>query len=335
MARLRNRLLYGADWTDGEKLRWHRDKRFTFQGLKNIAEDSGCIVDDPFEWKLALWPSPRDADITVELLEQWREELIEAGYLVPYTVDGKRYLFIVELPKRERPRNPQAPDLPLPPWVTYTTRGEGRGKRIEYHFADYRDTVQPASGDRSTTVQSSSGDRSTSPTQHTTTQHTTTQRSTTQLTTPPDRENTSAGRPTDGRRTSAADELFERFWSVYPKRVEKAKARRAWTARLRQGRSPEDIVRAAELYAQQCESEGTPQRFIKHPATFIGSNEPYLDYLSGSAGAPDPHDLSPDQIAALCDGDALADLCTSTHGDVIDGEADELDTAHTHEGSTT
>lgn len=126
MSRLRNRIRKAEYFTDGELLRWHRDKRATYSGLWAIAEDSGCLEDDPFAWKLAVWASPLDADITVEKLEQWRDELIAAGKLLPYEANGKRYLFIRNFHKHESPRNPQRPDLPLPPWVSHRREKHSR-----------------------------------------------------------------------------------------------------------------------------------------------------------------------------------------------------------------
>ena len=76
-------------WTDPELLRWPREKRFTYQGIWALAEDSGCLEDDPFGWKLLLWPSPVDADITVERLGEWRDELVAAGKAIPYEAEGK------------------------------------------------------------------------------------------------------------------------------------------------------------------------------------------------------------------------------------------------------
>lgn len=127
MSRLRNRIRKADYFTDGELLRWPRDKRTTYSGLWAMAEDSGCLEDDCFEWKMTIWPSPLDADITVEMLEQWRNELTEAGKLVPYEGEGKRYLFIRNFHQHERPTNPQRPDLPLPPWVAAEIT-EGRSK---------------------------------------------------------------------------------------------------------------------------------------------------------------------------------------------------------------
>lgn len=119
MARLRNRIRKSDYFSDGELLRWPRDKRTTYSGLYALAEDSGCLEDDCFTWKLLLWPSPLDADITVELLEQWRDEMVAAGKLIPYAVAGVRYLYLRSFHKHEHPRNPQRNSIPLPPWVSF------------------------------------------------------------------------------------------------------------------------------------------------------------------------------------------------------------------------
>lgn len=118
-------------WTDPELLRWPRDKRWFYQGLWEAAEDSGCIEDDPFGWKLLLFPSPMDADITVAVLTQYRHELVEAGKLIPYEAGGKQYAYLANFHQHERPRNPQSPDLPLPPWVSYKTNAND-GRKLRY-----------------------------------------------------------------------------------------------------------------------------------------------------------------------------------------------------------
>lgn len=133
MARLRNRIVKAEFWTDPELLRWPRDKRETYRGLWAMAEDSGCLEDDPFGWKLLLWPSPMDADITVDLLAQWRDELVETGKLVPYEADGKRYLWLKTFHQHEHPRNPQSPNLPLPEWVEWqVTKDDNNRTRSAY-----------------------------------------------------------------------------------------------------------------------------------------------------------------------------------------------------------
>lgn len=145
MARLRNRIRKADYFTDGELLRWHRDKRATYSALWALAEDSGCLEDDPFTWKLLVWSSPLDSDITVSLLTEWRDELVEAGKLIPYEAEGKSYLFIRTFHQHELPRNPQPPDLPLPDWLRLeTTEGVGKdGKRwVRYRYIDSKYTVR-------------------------------------------------------------------------------------------------------------------------------------------------------------------------------------------------
>jgi hypothetical protein len=116
---MRNRILKADFWGDGELLRWPREKRFTYAGLYGLAEDSGVIEDDVFNWKCMIWPSPFDNDITIENLEQWRDELCEAGKLVPYHAEGQQLLFIKAFHEHEHPRNPQSPNLPLPDWIKW------------------------------------------------------------------------------------------------------------------------------------------------------------------------------------------------------------------------
>ena len=107
MSRLRNRMVKADFWTDPELLRWPLAKRMLYQGLWAFAEDSGCLEDDPFGWKLSIFPSPVDSDITVELLTEWRDDLVASGKLYRYEADGKHYLFIRTFHQHEHPRNPQ------------------------------------------------------------------------------------------------------------------------------------------------------------------------------------------------------------------------------------
>jgi hypothetical protein len=131
-------------------LRWHRDKREFYSSLWACAEDSCCIIDDMFEVKLTAWASPMDADMTIERFEGWRDELVECGKLIPYEVDGRRYFFIPTMAEHEKPRNPQSPDWPLPPWIAFDVAGDGRNRRCTYSFSAYESTVQSDSGNRNT-----------------------------------------------------------------------------------------------------------------------------------------------------------------------------------------
>ena len=76
-------------------------------------------------------------------------------------------------------------------------------------------------------------------------------------------------------------ESFESFWSVYPRRVEKAGAFRLWNTRIKEGHTAEEMIAAAAAYASIC-SDRDP-KFIKHPKTFLGPDKPFLDYARQEA----------------------------------------------------
>lgn len=72
---------------------------------------------------------------------------------------------------------------------------------------------------------------------------------------------------------------FERFWGVYPRKVDKAQAYKKYNARLKDGFSPDELYTAACNYAEQCKSDKTESKYIKHAKTFLGESTPFLDYL--------------------------------------------------------
>lgn len=155
MARLRNRICKADYWGDGDLLRMPRDMRETYRGLWAVAEDSACLEDDPFTWKLLLWPSPMDADITVELITEWRDQLLEQDKLIPYQVAGKRYFFIEPFHRHEHPRNPQINDLPLPPWVQWIPSETDRRKgtyKVDWDLLEAITHPKQDLNDDSTTV---------------------------------------------------------------------------------------------------------------------------------------------------------------------------------------
>lgn len=72
---------------------------------------------------------------------------------------------------------------------------------------------------------------------------------------------------------------FESFWSIYPRKKEKAKAYKAYNARLNDGFSEDELLTAATAYAKECTDRKTEEKYIKHGATFLGPNTPFTDYL--------------------------------------------------------
>jgi hypothetical protein len=63
--------------------------------------------------------------------------------------------------------------------------------------------------------------------------------------------------------------LFEEFWKVFPRRVEKAAAKKQWLGKVGAGAKPEDIFNGAKRYADYCRREGNDPKFVKHPHRWI------------------------------------------------------------------
>lgn len=149
--RLRNRIVKATFWTDPELCRWSRSKRDFYRSLWACAEDSCCLEDDMFGVKMAAWPSPLDDDMSVEQFEIWRDEMMaeskpgKLSKLVRYEVEGEGYLYIPAMAQHERPRNPQAPDLPLPAWVTWVINDRDPRKG-SYQHEPCTTIVQPLTG---------------------------------------------------------------------------------------------------------------------------------------------------------------------------------------------
>lgn len=76
---------------------------------------------------------------------------------------------------------------------------------------------------------------------------------------------------------------FEEFWSVYPRKADKAQAYKKYKARLEDGFSHEQLLEAAKNYADQCRRDKTEEKYIKHGKTFLGEATPFLDYLPKNA----------------------------------------------------
>lgn len=232
-------------WTDPELLRWPRDKRETYRGLWALAEDSGCLEDDPFGWKLILWPSPVDGDITVDVLTQWRDELIEARKLIPYDADGKPYLYLRTFHNHESPRNPQRPDLPLPAWVEWVPDSDSK-ERSRGHYQVDRETVGSRYCDSNVAPAPSS-------------------------TVPISLEGKHSSKPS--KRSTMDDSDFEEFYAAYPRKEGRGQAVKAFRT-ARKKAPPETIL--SGLKKQLPGMRERDRQFIPLPATWL-NGERWLD----------------------------------------------------------
>jgi hypothetical protein len=74
-------------------------------------------------------------------------------------------------------------------------------------------------------------------------------------------------------------EEFQEFWKIYPRKTEKVKAFKMWKVALRHGADDGELTKAARNYAAECDTKGRAEDYIKHPATFLGPNDHWRDYL--------------------------------------------------------
>lgn len=106
-----------------------------------------------------------------------------------------------------------------------------------------------------------------------------------------------AKRPVRSRYT----EGFEAFWKAYPRRVNKAKAFRAWKSAV-ETVSEETLIDAAKRYAAYHDSVGTDQQYIKHPTTWLNGGEwdsvPAVPSLLRKPPTPEYESLRIDDLEA-------------------------------------
>lgn len=95
-------------------------------------------------------------------------------------------------------------------------------------------------------------------------------------------------------------EDFQRLWEAYPRRSgsnDKRKALKAWTARLRAGHSPGEILAGVERYARWCEATGkVGTEMVKQAATFLGPADP--PHFAEAWAVPGAKDPPPDSAPA-------------------------------------
>jgi hypothetical protein len=81
---------------------------------------------------------------------------------------------------------------------------------------------------------------------------------------------------------------FDLIWETYPRRVNKTEAR---TRFLRLIKTPEDYAAlrtSVANYASECKAQGTEEKYIKHCATFLGTEDKqaWRDWIDHKTSAP-------------------------------------------------
>ncbi|EOG8082494.1 DNA-binding protein [Citrobacter sp. CK184] len=103
-----------------------------------------------------------------------------------------------------------------------------------------------------------------------------------------------------GKNTYSED--FEQAWGIYPKRDggnSKSDAYKAWSARLNDGVSAEDMIAGTQRYADYVKADGSLNtRYVKQAKTFFGPGMHFSEAweIQRSSGVRDPNKISkPDE----------------------------------------
>ena len=94
--KLHNRQIKASYWTDTDMIRnFTLEERLFYIGLWQLADDSGCLENDPYAFKLFLFPL--NEEVTIENLNDWTTKLIEKQKLISYHTQGKDGLYLANV----------------------------------------------------------------------------------------------------------------------------------------------------------------------------------------------------------------------------------------------
>jgi hypothetical protein len=231
--------------------------------------------------------------------------------VVPFTYDGKFYGWLKNFHKRQTIDRPRAPVLPLPSWLEWHPSDNRRDS--EYILVGTPDYGRPTDGQGTAKGRPTAANGRTDAADGRPTDGQGTadggvievKRSEVNTISPrheKDAEGSASIEPSPitkkpRRKTQAGgeeeDPAFERFWSVYPRKIAPSEAHKKWRVRLREtikaGKHKGEpvtadlLIRCAVNYAKECDAKGTEPTFIKHPETFLGPTQKFADYLDGPA----------------------------------------------------
>ena len=244
----RSKTVAAVDW----------DARLVLKGLESYVDDNGVgkddvalIVGDVFPRDMLA--NPRE---TVARVSEAIRSLHQAGLVWRYEVDGTDLLYISSWESIQRIDKPGKGRYPRPDG----TWGYGES-RIRESVASPRDTLAPGTGEQ--------GNRGTG-----------------EVTTLLTADAASGPAPTPTTPRTPAPSRFDEFWTAYPRKVGKDKARTAYRTACR--RTPEQTVidGAHRLAADPNLPEA---QFIPHPTTWLtrgGWDDEPLPARDGARPAP-------------------------------------------------
>jgi hypothetical protein len=277
-----------------------------FTWLIPHADDWGRFTADPMEIKLQVFPA---FNVTTQEIQEALQAIAEVGLITLYQVNGKQYLsfknsfykYQTYIPAAKR--RVDKSQYPAPPNIN-------EQRTMPQNATDYNSVPQSAIERREMPLSGPSPSLSPTPSPS---PSETNMDLDTEIITPGDEKESRgvqggenppspaasavfvqppthevANKPAKSKVQEAYTAEFEHFWAIYPRKLEKRAAYKAWRSRLKEGVKPDDLITAAQNYAKYCRQNGTDERFIKHASTFLGPSRPYEDYLSPPRARAEP-----------------------------------------------
>lgn len=223
----RMRMVKPEFWTDGKIVRVSRDARLLFIGTWNFADcDSGHIEEDALELKMRVFPA--DSIDVAPLLD----ELVAIGLLERFTFDGVPFLLIPGLRSHQKTDSRWSPRCRV---CKGDQPSETSPKLTETHASLGELTETHRNSPKLTPVREGRGGEG-------------------------------KGELSIAQPSGSSVYRFDEFWSAYPRKVGKQKARVKYAAAAKRA-DEETIIAGAQRLATD---PNLPERqYIPHPTTWL------------------------------------------------------------------
>ena len=108
----RSRVIKPEFWSDEKLAKVSLQARLVFIGLWMTSDDAGTTKGHPIWLKSQIFPYD---EITIKQFETWLNELIQLKRVLPYDVNGEKYLYIPGFIKHQKISHPSPAKNPTPP----------------------------------------------------------------------------------------------------------------------------------------------------------------------------------------------------------------------------
>ena len=221
------------------------EARLLFIGLWTLADREGRLEDRPKQIKMEIFPAD-SVDCDALLMQ-----LSSTGMVARYEVDGKRYLQVVNFTKHQNPhRDEKASTVPDQEGNLATP-----APAPKKHGAD---TVQTPGEDDASTVSIGLNPDPLNP----------------------DPPTETAGEPA----LPAASDAFDHLWAVYPKKVGKDAARKAFAKRRPNAQLLAQMLAAVTAQAASAAWAKDGGQYIPNPATWLNEGRWQDETAAATAG---------------------------------------------------